>query len=225
MQIQRQQHSSISIGVVPAFLMYDLYNLISNFKENHPDIEVKIDEMDSSDLYIGVQEHLYDYAFTRYFEINEKPLIDTDCSFSHYYKSNLCILVPSTHSFHDYNQIDIKDLADENICILKPHTVLYGVCMHIFETNHIHPNIIHTSNNFDSIMMVCAKESCLSIMPTMPKPNIQNSLEYVYKQGFKIIPLTPTFNSYLSLCYSDKYELSNNAKMLLDYINENKISL
>lgn len=106
-------------------------------------------------------------------------------------KDYFVAVLPKSHPFASRENLDLKELKDENFLVLGPSTNLYQPVLALCEEAGFASKISYKGSRIDLIINMVANDMGISIV--MGK-TVQNLL----KENTVIVPITPTKESYLA---------------------------
>lgn len=119
-----KRNKSISITSIPVLNQYGITDVITKFKQGHPDVDLFIMEKDTSYVIKSLENMNTEVAILRDNYIpngNYKvfPLVDDE----------LVIITGKEHPFADKGYISLAEAAHENFILIGNDTCLYNTCI------------------------------------------------------------------------------------------------
>ncbi len=166
----------LTLGSIPVFSHYNLLDLIREFSEYYPDIEVRLMEMEASDLMVAIKNQEVDLAFFR------QEFTDSSMDFIPILHDTLIAALPYSHPLARKRKIDIMDLADENFLFLDKSTMHYTPTYNLCKNHGFSPNIIYVSTHIENILEMIEKEMGVALLMKTVASGLNNG-------RVKLIPL------------------------------------
>lgn len=217
-ELSQKKNNVLTIGAIPTITQYGLLDIILEFKKKHPDIEIRIDEQDSTILQKGLLEGKYELAFMRSF----KASFNLDDDFAQkfeavsYFDDHLVAFIPKCNNLYKRKKLTIPELSGQRLCLLPKDTMQYNICIRAFQVANIIPDIFYESHRINNLLDMCMKANCIALLlspPTITEKTLSND----FADNFNMIPITPMISSTLSLCRLKKGEVPESARMFIDY--------
>jgi len=119
-----QKMHSISIASIPVMNQYGVTNMITEYKKDHPEVNMYIIEKDTEYVVKSLDNLNTDLAIIRDKYIPQGrykvfPIVDDE----------LVIVVGNNHQFADRECIDLAEAVNENFILLGRGTYLYNTCV------------------------------------------------------------------------------------------------
>ena len=206
----------LTIGTIPTMAQYDIVRLILSFKEEYPDVHLKIIEGDTVELRDGLLKNHYDLAFLR----DVHPSLFVSSPLDHaiekipYQADRLVAVVPTGHPLFYNEYITFPQLKDYRLCLLKENTLLYNFCVQSCKAANFVPNIFYESHRISNIVEMCAQGDCIALLldQHLQAPSTKSALKELH---LAMIPIDPPVTTIVSLCYLKKDKLSELEKKFL----------
>lgn len=217
-QMQNREKGMMTLGSIPPMAQYGIVGLLAAFQSEYPDSHVTILEEDSQNLVNLLQEKKCELIFLRESKLDfEKNFMDDNALVRiPFVQDRLIALLPSGHPLAQKEQITLRELKDENFCLIKEGTLLYEMCVNACHASGFIPNITFTSHRIDSILdMVSAGDHIalltnLHVTPPKYAP-VHETRPWVS------VNLMPHIISQISLCHLSNSHLSKSAQNFVTF--------
>ncbi|MGE4373796.1 MAG: LysR family transcriptional regulator [Xanthobacter sp.] len=160
-QISRGTRGELSIGFVPSMLFRRLPALLNSFQESYPNIELKIEEMNSRTQVQSLVNHNIDIGFVHGSSFPEGVVytpIETE---------RLMCCVPKGHRFARRSQISIADLSGDRVLVFArdfaPH--YHDKIVGLLHAENITPHLQFRIQHWFTILVLVSQGMGVSIVP------------------------------------------------------------
>lgn len=217
----RKSDKLLTIGTIPTMMQYNIVDLILAFKEQYPEIRIKIVEDDTLTLRQGLLNEKYELAFLRDGNTAFINYIETDkLLVKHPYQTdNLVAVIPEGHPLSGSTGITLPQLKNHRLCLLKEGTFLYDLCVQACHAADFVPNIFFESHRIANIIEMCIKGGCVALLLDhhlhSPAPETNMALGKL-----SVIPVLPRITTTISLCHLNTGELSSAAEKFIRFFEE-----
>ncbi len=175
----------ITIGSIPVFSEYNLLDIIHSFSEVYPDIEIKLQEMEASDLLDALKDQTVDLAFFR------EEFMDSSMTILPLLHDTLCAVLPYSHPLAGEDKLDIAQLAGEDFLFLDKSTLHYDHTYDLCVRHGFTPNIVYTSTHIENILQMVGKGMGVALL--------MKTVASALNQGrVRLIPLSDTSDDTVS---------------------------
>lgn len=193
----------VRIGVFPSVSIHWIPQIIKNFTEEFPLIEIKLYEGNYDDISKWIMEGKIDFGFLslpvpRSFDtipIQRDPL--------------LCI-VPESHRLYDCKTISIEQLQEEDF--IMPKSSIDNDVRRIFSKHRITPDIRYEIAEDQAIIAMVQNGLGVSILPGM--------IVYRLPEGVRAIPLEGDHSRTIGIAAATFDYMSPSANTLIAFIRE-----
>ncbi len=160
----------VSIGITGFMGTYILPELIPQFKDRYPNIEIYISEMNSTDLESSLLEGTIDFALMHNHPLKENKSIYHDILF----RDPFMLVTKKNHHLSVYSKnkeeflfpfIDLNLFKDENFILLDKDKRSRQVCDVIFNNAGINPNINLTLKSLESARRIASTGFGITLIP------------------------------------------------------------
>lgn len=217
-QIQNREKGVMTLGSIPPMAQYGIVSLLAAFQSEYPDSHVTILEEDSQNLIHLLQEKKCELIFLRESKLDfEKNFLDDhELVRIPFVQDRLIALLPSGHPLSGKKQVALRELKDENFCLIKEGTLLYEMCVNACQSSGFIPNITFTSHRIDSILDMVSAGDHIALLTNLhvTPPKFAPVHEH---HPWTAVSLTPNIISQISLCYLSNSRLSKSAQNFVDF--------
>lgn len=217
-QIQNREKGMMTLGSIPPMAQYGIVGLLAAFQNEYPDSHVTILEEDSQNLVNLLREKKCELIFLRESKLDfEKNFLDDNALVRiPFVQDRLIALLPSGHPLAQKEQITLRELKDENFCLIKEGTLLYEMCVNACQASGFIPNITFTSHRIDSILDMVSAGDHVALLTNLhvTPPKYAPVHE---KRPWVSVNLMPHIISQISLCYLSNSHLSKSAQNFVTF--------
>ena len=217
-QMQNREKGVMTLGSIPPMAQYGIVSLIAAFQNEYPDSHVTILEEDSQNLVKLLREKKCELIFLRESKLDfEKNFLDDhELVRIPFVQDRLIALLPSGHPLARKEQADLRELKDENFCLIKEGTLMYEMCVNACQSSGFIPNIIFTSHRIDSILDMISTGDSIALLTNYHVTPPKNAPVHE-NHPWTAVDLTPNIISQISLCYPSNSPLSKSAQNFVDF--------
>lgn len=217
-QIQNREKGMMTLGSIPPMAQYGIVGLLAAFQNEYPDSHVTILEEDSQNLVNLLREKKCELIFLRESKLDfEKNFLDDNALVRiPFVQDRLIALLPSGHPLAQKEQITLRELKDENFCLIKEGTLLYEMCVNACQASGFIPNITFTSHRIDSILDMVSAGDHVALLTNLhvTPPKYAPVHE---KRPWVSVNLMSHIISQISLCYLSNSHLSKSAQNFVTF--------
>lgn len=153
---------SLRIGVSGPVEKRFLPEVLSKFVAHHPEVNLELYELSFRKLSEKIRNNEIDIMFGLANEIETYPQIEITTLFT----STLCVIVSTSHPWHDRSEIYGNELKSEKLIIFsktygpKYHDSFFRSC----EQDGFEPNVIKEVDNFDEMILLVSANKGIAII-------------------------------------------------------------
>lgn len=103
----------LKIGIIPTIAPYLLPRFLNDFVNNHPDVEIIIDELTTNEILAGISKDKIDIG------VLALPVHDTSLFDEALYYEPFVAYIPQSSKLHELDKIKISDITIEDLMLLK----------------------------------------------------------------------------------------------------------
>src|SRR5918997_2173160 len=197
----------LSIGFI-ASSTYDVLPIIlKEFKKRHPEVELVLQEIQSSEQNQALREGRIHVSFARF------PKSESGLVFETIYSEQLVAALPQAHPLNKKRSLKLTDLANEPF-ILQPHPPSPHVdnTMQIFANAGLTPQIVQTVEEIHTALGLVAAGIGITLLPSSIQIRQNRGIEYrnlinptpvlEMKMGYRADESSPALASFIETVHS-----------------------
>jgi DNA-binding transcriptional LysR family regulator len=167
----------LRLGFVGSAMQQIIPQLLLEFEKNHPNILVKLNELDNHLQIDALLAQQIDIGFVRIDQIPNDLIVQSE------FVDTFSLVLPKNHPISASNFLSVSQLKDEAFILFDPtySESYYAKVMHIFEEVGFRPKVSHSTVNASSIYRLVENGLGISIVPT--------SLQHGFNLEVKFIEL------------------------------------
>lgn len=193
-KLQEIVSQELHIGTLPFLAQYNITERIRQFQISHPEIKLKLSEVEEKDLLAGLSNDTFDFVIAR----KSMIAINNYC-FHVIAQDTLCVILPENHPLAKYSILSIEDIKMENFILMHPYTSIYQLCETLFTDASIHPNIVRTAR-VESIINAVQFDEGIGLFP-------KSNLRLFQHKGIVAIPLSDAPQLEIGITYKESKKL------------------
>lgn len=158
------------IGYISSTFSMVIAQLLQFLSQKYPYVNIKLYEVSTSKQIIALEQGKLDLGIVR------APLISTKIKTKTWFKDGYC-LVYNNQYLKTKNILSLGDVADEVFVFFNKEyaPVYYSSLVEICSYHGFYPNVVHESNNINSIIQLVLNGLGVSIVPKSLKNTYQRS--------------------------------------------------
>ena len=149
------------VGAIPTVMPYFLARHAPGFMREYPDVDLQLVENTTTRLIEGLQSGDIDLA------VLGLPLTNPDLVCCELFRESILLAVPPGHRFVDEDEVDLKDLRNERLLLLREGHCFRDEALAVCRKARVQPNAIFESDQFASIFALVAAGAGISLIPAM----------------------------------------------------------
>lgn len=126
---KKEQESHLRIGTLSLLSQYHLTPVLQDFIHQNPDIHLLLQEGEEPELLKAMAQGLYDIIFVR------QSMLENSGNEFHYEFLPLALK----------NSLSIKEIACEPLLLMPAYTAIHQLCMKLFSSTKITPNLLRNA--------------------------------------------------------------------------------
>ena len=193
-KLQEIVSQELHIGTLPFLAQYNITERIRQFQISHPEIKLKLSEVEEKDLLAGLSNDTFDFVIAR----KSMIAINNYC-FHVIAQDTLCVILPENHPLAKYSILSLEDIKMENFILMHPYTSIYQLCETLFTDASIHPNIVRTAR-VESIINAVQFDEGIGLFP-------KSNLRLFQHKGIVAIPLSDAPQLEIGITYKKNKKL------------------
>jgi DNA-binding transcriptional LysR family regulator len=199
----------LSIGFIASSTYNVLPIILKEFKKRHPQVELVLQEIQSSEQNQALREGRIHVSFARF------PKTESGLVFETIYSEQLVAALPQSHPLNKKGSLELSDLAKEPF-ILQPHPPSPHAdnTIQIFANAGFTPQIVQTVEEIHTALGLVAAGIGITLLPSSIQ-NMQNrGIEYrnlinptpvlEMKMGYRADETSPALASFIETVHSIK---------------------
>ncbi len=220
-RLQNIENGLLTIGSLPSMPQYRITQLLANFQTRFPDISIRMSEDDPSHLFSYLENESCELIFTREDKqtFEQKFLNDSTIQRIPYIADNLVVIMQLSHPLANEKTLTLQQVSQESFCCIKEGSLMHDICMDACQYAGFIPDIVFSSHRVDSILDMVTNQNCIALLMDqhvyMPKNGPRQS-----DMPWVSIPVQPSIQSQISLCYRMDKPLSHSAQLFVDFCTE-----
>lgn len=151
---QKRIRSSLSIGIAFRYRETNIYDYISSFQDQNPDISLHVFNYESEQLEEMVESGICDCIFVRE-DIQQAGSLGSPLQRIHCAVDYLRIHLPASHPLAGQEKIQLKDLKHENFLMANDTALSYVVGLEACHQAGFTPNILFQGNRPQILNCLC----------------------------------------------------------------------
>jgi DNA-binding transcriptional LysR family regulator len=203
---------SLSIGFLSVHVRRFLPNVIKQFRETHPNVELFLNHLPSKMLKEALEEGEIDIALTLPAGLDRIEEIEIQSVTREPY----CIVMHKNHPLSGHKKIKLSELAKEPFIIHNRHASpvgSYDFIVHLCEQSGFTPRIVSQPRFVDTVPILVESEIGISILP--------KSFEVVSSPSLRFVEIDGTVDSDCELVLAwKKNNLNPSIQLFLDVLEK-----
>ena len=177
--LSEKLHGRLNIGCFPTLSPMYMPKLITNFLNEHNEVDVRLFEGKQKELINGLKRGDYDYVFM--YHVNSTHAFDKDLEHYSLQRSIPHIIVSPKNQLSSFKDISLKELVNFPMILLdiEPSNEYF---LGLFREKNLNPLIKYRSPSFETVRGFVASDMGYSILITQPKLNYDyngNPIKYI----------------------------------------------
>lgn len=203
-----QETGSLELAVLPDMSHYGFTEILLRYRQDHPGIEVNLQEVDTRLGKMLLESGKCDLALTREKEFPEAEKFE----FLSLREDRLVAVLPASHSCAGRKELPLTELAEESFALFRKDTLPYQYSLDACREAGFHPKVLLSTRNLEMILDLVRKGSCVALV-------FEGHIG-VYREdpSYVVIPVAPEFVTTVGICSRKGEELSPTAAYFLQYV-------
>lgn len=198
-EVTKQVGGPLNIGACHTFAEYFMPELIANFKQQHPDVNVRLKVSDSNNVTSLVENSFVDIGIVDS-NIESKTLTSTTC-----FQDEWVLVVPNNHALAGTSQAQVRTLADASWIISEKESANNNCLFNYFSQNGLIPDNLNISMELGSIEAIKGAIEAGSGISILPRAAVQKEIRL---GTLSTVSLSPALNRPFVIIYKEqKYPL------------------
>jgi len=204
----KSETDSFSIAAIPVLTQYGITTLIAQFRDKHPGIHFKLEEIDGLNILPALDEHRFDLAFTRHNYLDLDKYSSMEIS-----GDKLLVVVSQKNRHATRSAISIKELSNDNFIVFDRVTDLHRLIMDVCKEAGFDPTIFYSSHRKVSVFGLVGTNIGLALMPS-------KIYEYHKHPDVVAIPLEEQIECNIVLAHLKNKKLPKSAEVFIDFLEK-----
>lgn len=202
-----QQDDVVLLGALPTMAQYDITDIVYTFQRKHTDLKLNLIMSATNDLKQKLNDGIIDLAFLRETEQNDE-----------YYRiffteDNLVAVIPNKHPLAGLDSIRLEQLKDEDLCVMAQGTMLYELCDNLCKKAGFDMKVFYSGHHLTNIADFVTKGEAIALIT-------EGQTKFMRNPHIKVVPIKPTINMEINLCYKSNYKPNQAGKTFIDTVND-----
>jgi LysR family transcriptional regulator, hydrogen peroxide-inducible genes activator len=156
---------TLTIGVLPTIAPYLLPEIMAQFTEKYPGVEIVVEEDTTAQLLKHTLAYEIDFALV------SQPINDERLSVRRLFAEELLLALPRNHPLTRKSNISVEDIAQERLIVMKEGHCLGDQVLNFCERRDCQPQISFRSAQLETIQALVRAGLGLSLIPAMAARN------------------------------------------------------
>ena len=164
---------TVTLGVLPTIAPYLLPEVITEYMEKYPRVEIVLQEDTTVHLLKLLVACEIDFALA------SQPIRDARLEVRELFSEELLLALPADHPLTRKRTVSASDLEGEALIVMKEGHCLGDQVLNFCDRSDLHPNISFRSAQLETIQSLVCAEMGLSLIPAMAaKPGQRSVPQY-----------------------------------------------
>ncbi|WP_251920230.1 LysR family transcriptional regulator substrate-binding protein [Latilactobacillus sakei] len=203
-----QTDPTLVIKGIPTISRYQAFQLIFQFNQQHPEINLKFSEAETNQLMASLDDGRADIVFTRLFE---KPRAEYTVLGEE--RDYFVALMARDNPLAQQTALTVQDLAHEPFLLLDGATNVLAPVMQTLEQAGVAPQIVYEGRRVDLILEMLNQKMGVSIM-------MNHSFDLAGYENVVAVPIHPKQYSQLAFIKRQANQ-SESVRLFWQFIQEN----
>lgn len=173
----------VRIASIPVMTQYGIIGMITKFRQEHPEIEVVIEEVEAARILEGLLSSRYDLAFARSELIESERIERLPLS-----GDRLAAVFPRGHQLAERESVNVSALSGETLLLFHPSTLLFEPVVAFCRSHGFEPRIGYMGRRPENIIDLVANGAGISLM-------MYREVTYLQNPHVAVIPLVQEYTS------------------------------
>lgn len=182
-----QKERPLIIKGLPSLSQYEAFNIITEFTEQYPEVNLKFSEENVDKLNYALDEKNVDIVFTRAFDTSF-PSYDVITGEA----DQLVVLVPKNNPLAKQTALTLDMLKNESLLVLSDTMSKTNPLYEAFKNKSLQPHITYDGQRIDLILAMINQGSGISVV-------MNKSFDLTKFKNIAVVPLKPRITSHLVL--------------------------
>ncbi|AEH47928.1 LysR family transcriptional regulator [Parageobacillus thermoglucosidasius] len=207
---QIELSGTLSIGTIESIAGFYLPPYLQAFKNEHPKVNLLLQQGICKDLLKGIKEGKYDLAI-----ILDQKQEDPDLNFITIKEEQLVLVAKPDHHLVQFSNVSIKDLSGEKLIVTEQRCSYREIIENLYRSHAIRLEYSIELESIEAIKRCVSYGLGIAFLPLMTVD------EEIKKGELAYIPLSyPEIKVYLQLVYHKKKWISQSTQRLINLLLE-----
>lgn len=193
----------LRVGAIPTILPYFLAPALREFVEKFPKVQLQLRESTTEDLLQQVLDGALDLA------VVSVPVVGTGLVTSELFREPLCLAVPEGHELAGAGKVQLRQLKDQRLLILKGGHCLREESLAVCERARTHFAAQFEADQFASIFELIRAGFGVSIVPEMARRSAE---------GCKLLTIEPAASRRIGYVRLERRYISKPIEAFVAYL-------
>lgn len=161
---------TVKIGILPTIAPYLLPELMAQFTETFPGVEIVVQEDTTEQLLRLAQGYEIDFA------VASLPIEDQRLEIRALFSEELLLALPSGHPLTRQETVGVSDLEGERLIVMKAGHCLGDQVLGFCDRRDVRPKISFRSAQLETIQALVASGLGISLIPAMAAHNRRDGM-------------------------------------------------
>lgn len=209
-KLEAFRSGNTSVASIPVMAHYGIISLFGEFRKNHPQINIIVDERESCDILQALDQNQYEMAFMR-----GEGIDSAQYEWIELFTDRLAAAVWQDHPLAARKQVALSDLKNEDFVLLGPQSGMHSFCLRACKQAGFTPHIVYTGTRMENIIEMVSQGMGISLLMETPA-------HFVLRPNAVMIPISPILQSQIVLVRRRKHVLSGAGKAFWTFIRQKK---
>lgn len=163
---------TITVGLLPTIAPYLLPDAMAKFTEKYPGVEIVVQEDTTARLLKHTLAYEIDFALV------SQPINDERLVVRELFTEELLLALPPGHPLTRKHNVNVSDLADERLIVMKEGHCLGDQVLRFCERRDLRPQISFRSAQLETVQALVRAGLGISLIPAMAVQGNIGTLEY-----------------------------------------------
>jgi DNA-binding transcriptional LysR family regulator len=204
----KDEKESFSIATIPVITQYGITELIADYREQNPEIQINLEELDGLNIFPALEDRRFDLAIARHNYVDPEKYDLVQIS-----KDRLLVVVSKKSRFSDRPTLSLNELRDENFIVFDRVTDLHKLIIEECNKAGFDPTIFYSSHRKISVFGLVGTNIGVALSP---------SRIYEYHQNPEVIaiPLETKIECNIVLVVPKQRKIPASARGFVDFIEK-----
>lgn len=203
-----EESETITIGVIDTMVEYGLATLLSDFRREHPNINIELIERGNNSILQYLNVSKFNLAFINNLGSNDKNLDAYEL-----FSDNLVMVTSENHRFLDNRTIALYKTSKEKYIALSGDPTLHNIFLNVWGNLNFFPEISYIDSQTKTLLALVSEEMGVTLLPDTIAKSYQNNIN----SHVKIVTLYDNFFASIYLANIKNKKLSKNETLFKNF--------